>query len=284
MEISIHRFLDHLRDHRGAARNTLLAYRTDLEQFHQVLAAQGAVFPVDLDQETIESYVRWLRAQGYRPATVSRKMAATRSYLEFLGEGEGAAWGQLKELLRAPPSPRKEPRTLSQGELDRLLNAPARRSTAGAIRDHAILSLLYETGFRAAEIVNLMMSDIDVEAGQIFKPPERSEAFPIPRSLPALQRYLREGRPHLSKHPGEETLFLNQRGNGLSRQGLWLVVKRWASAAGLGADLSPQTLRHTRARDLLDAGKTRREVQMFLGLSSPNAIRIHRTKNKTEAQ
>lgn len=284
MERSIQDFLERLRNERGAAENTLLAYYTDLDQFRRVLAARGIREPEELTAVSLESYVRWLHTQGYRPSTISRKMAAARSYLEFIGSGSGVRGEMLRQVLRAPANPRAEPRTLSSEELERLLSAPLKRKSAGAMRDGAILSVLYETAFRAAEIVSLQLGDLNLEGASLLKPPERHERFSIPRSVEPLRRYLQEGRPQLSKQPGEQTLFLNQRGNGLSRQGLWLVVKRWASAADLGDDLSPQTLRHTRAQDLLRAGRTRREVQAFLGLSSPNAIRFHRVKRRTEAE
>ncbi len=284
MERSIQQFLERLRVERGAAKNTLLAYRTDLDQFQRVLAARGVAAPEELDAAVLESYVGWLQMQGYRPATISRKLAVARSYLEFVGHAIGVREEPLRRVLRAPSNPRSEPRTLSPEELDRLLEAPMRRKNAGSIRDSAILSVLYETAFRAAEIVNLQLRDLNIEAALLLKPPARIKVYSIPRSVEPLRRYLRESRPQLSKQPGEQTLFLNQRGNGLSRQGLWLVVKRWASAADLGDDLSPQTLRHTRARDLLRAGHSRREVQAFLGLSSPNAIRIHRTTRQAEAE
>ena len=284
MERSIQQFLERLRVERGAAKNTLLAYRTDLDQFRRVLAARGVAAPEELNAAVLESYVGWLHRQGYRPATISRKLAAARSYLEYAGHASGIRGETLRKVLRAPSNPRSEPRTLSPEELDRLLEAPMRRKSAGAIRDGAILSVLYETAFRAAEIVNLQLGDLNIEAALLLKPPARVEAYAIPRSVEPLKRYLRESRPQLSKQPSEQTLFLNQRGNGLSRQGLWLVVKRWASDADLGDDLSPQTLRHTRARDLLQAGHSRREVQTFLGLSSPNAIRIHRATRGAETE
>jgi integrase/recombinase XerD len=110
---------------------------------------------------------------------------------------------------------------------------------------------------------------------RIRHPANVAESISIPASVDTLRTYLQDGRPHLVRDPQEDVLFLNQRGKGLTRQGLWLVVKRWAEAAGIQGSLSPHTLRHTRARDLLQRGVNRREVQRFLGLSSPNAIRIH---------
>ena len=138
--------------------------------------------------------------------------------------------------------------------------------------------LLYEAGFRATELVELRLADVQLSQARIRHPSHLTESISIPASIDVIRRYLQEGRPHLVRNPREDILFLNQRGTGLTRQGLWLVVKRWAAAAEIQGSLSPHTLRHTRARDLLSRGVNRREVQRFLGLSSPNAIRIHTRK------
>lgn len=284
MDTSIHRFLQHLRHQEHAAENTLLAYSTDLEQFQQVILAHSDESELRflLSHENVRNYASWLGQQGYRPATVSRKMAAVRSFLGYLNEHESAPTRHLQSLLNAPPSPQEQPLTLSKSELQRLIEAPLKFTNPGALRDAAILNVLYETGFRAHAVVTLQLSDIDTERGRIRRPEGEGENLRLEQSVEALKKYIQNGRPNFLKHSGETTLFLNQRGKGLSRQGLWLVVKRWAEEAGLTPELSPQTLRHTRAQHLLESGLKRSEVQHFLGLSSPNALRIHQVSGERD--
>jgi integrase/recombinase XerD len=274
---AIRQYLHQLEFVQNASEHTLQAYRTDLQQFLTVINAQAGspIPPHDLSRELISSYSEWIAAQGYRPATISRKFAALRSFIQYLGEIGLYELPHLAEGLRVPYTPRKIPRMLNHEELMDLLEAPRSSRSPGSLRDAAILNLLYETGFRATELVELRLSDVHLGMARIRHPANVAESISIPASVDTLRTYLQDGRPHLVRDPQEDVLFLNQRGKGLTRQGLWLVVKRWAEAAGIQGSLSPHTLRHTRARDLLQRGVNRREVQRFLGLSSPNAIRIH---------
>ena len=280
MEEAIRRFLVHLEQDRGATQNTLLAYGTDLKQFDRVLSVSphGDTFHDKITKASLTHYAGWLEQQGYRPATISRKMAAVRSFLDYLDQNENFEGSFVNEALKSPPNPRHEPIVLSPDELQCLLEGPSVVRSASALRDSAILTFIYETGFRAAEVVELWTADIDLIFNAVRRPPGRTETRPLGAASSRIAQYLQQGRPHLLRNPLENHLFLNHRGNGLSRQGLWLVVKRWAADVGIDRDISPNTLRHTRAKTLLDSGMSRRDVQKFLGLSSPNAIRVHRTK------
>jgi len=284
MKRSIRQYLDELKSEHNASVHTITAYGTDLDQFYSVLASYLGIplAPEALTPSSIIHYVDWLRVQGYRPATVSRKLAAARSYLEFLSGQDLMDVSRFRELLKGPALGRTQPRTLSKQELDRLLLAPRKHNSPGAIRDAAILSLLYETGLRATDVVRLRVTDVDLDKARIRRPPDRTQWLVIPESIALLQKYLSDGRPHFVRNVVENVLFLNQRGQGLSRQGLWLVVKRWAAAGELEGSLSPHTLRHSRASHMLDEGNSRRDVQTLLGLSSPNAVRIHRRRFRNE--
>jgi integrase/recombinase XerD len=278
MDNAIRRFLTYLERDRSRAHNTILAYRADLDQLRQVIEARtGRPFQAwDLNSETISEYASWLGSQGYRPATISRKMAAVRTFLEYLHLVEGRTLLRFSSALRPPPTPKGQPRVLTDDEVTELLDAPAHKGTARGMRDAAILALLYATGMRAAEVVSLDVDDLDWERSQVHKPGKHSYSLGLGEAEGPLRRYVAEGRQHLIRQEDERALFLNQRGQRLSRQGLWLVVKRWAQAVGLGEDISPHTLRHTLAQHLLRDGRTRKEVQRILGLSSPNTIRLYR--------
>jgi integrase/recombinase XerD len=280
MQTAILRFLTFLREQRGSADNTILAYRTDLQQMDHVIS-EGEAEPVtlqSLDRQKIRRYVDWLNARGYRPATVARKMAAVRSFLDFLGAQDEPISSELMLELQSPPAPRRRPRVLSKEEVERLLSAPAKRESPHGLRDAAILALLYVTGLRAAEAVGLRLDEVDLSEGVIRRADTDGPVLKLGDSLKTLRRYLEKGRPHLSSNTNERALFLNQRGQSLSRQGLWLVVKRWAHETGLGADVSPYSLRHTLAHHMLSDGRSRREVQELLGLSSPNVLRVGKAK------
>ncbi len=277
MQAAIRDYLHQLEYDQHASEHTIQAYRTDLQQFLAVIKAQSGtgIAPGELSEALIQRYSDWLHDQGYKQSTISRKFAALRSFLQYLHDvGLREEVGPIGGL-KVPYRPRKIPRMLNHDELNRLLAAPRSSRTPGGLRDAAILDLLYEGGLRATELVNLRLADVHLSQARLRHPSHSNESISIPGSIESIRSYLQDGRPHLVRDPFEDVLFLNQRGKGLTRQGLWLVVKRWAASAGIKGALSPHTLRHTRARDLLDRGVNRREVQRFLGLSSPNAIRIH---------
>ncbi len=276
MKAAIDRFLLYLKHERGCAVNTQLAYSTDVRQFEHVLSA-GFGSPLKLEElstSMVASYARWLQGQGYRPSTVSRKMAAARAYLIYLERQEGVISPSMHSVLHPPSAPRTLPNVLSREQIDRLVEAPVQTGTPRGLRDASILGLLYVGGLRASEAVGSNLEDVDLAAGNFLRRGVDPMTIRLGVALDPLRVYLRVGRPHLVKDDKEQALFLNLRGKRLSRQGLWLVVKRWAAAEGFGPDISPHTLRHSLIRHLLDDGKSKREIQHMLGLSSPNAIRV----------
>ncbi len=257
--------------------NTVQAYQADLRQLSRLYATRLGRVPVltDLTAESLDGYLDWLIQQSYRPATVARKTAAVRSFLDYLGREGGPVVPPAAAVLRVPPTQRPARRVLSHDEIASLLGAPASATTPRGLRDAAVLGVLYATGMRATEIVNLRVEDVDLARGLAFRrgaAAAEDQSLPLGAAVEPLRRYLREGRPLLVREPDEPALFLNQRGQRLSRQGLWLVIRRWASASGLADDVSPHTLRRSLAQHLLDSGQSRRQVQTLLGLSSPNAL------------
>jgi integrase/recombinase XerD len=276
MKAAIDRFLSYLKDNKGCADNTLLAYSTDVRQFEQVLSASAGslVKPEEIKPSMVANYARWLDGQGYRPATVSRKMAASRAFLVYLEQQEEVIPSSTYAVLHPPPAPRTLPHTLSREEVYRLLKAPSKTGTPRGLRDAAILGVLYVGGLRATEAVEANLQDVDLAGGKFLRNGAEPATLNLGIALDPMHAYLRAGRPYLVKDEKEEALFLNLRGKRLSRQGLWLVVKRWAAVEGLGREISPHTLRHSLIRHLLDDGKSKRDIQHMLGLSSPNAIRV----------
>lgn len=270
-------YLAHLKYVQGRAKNTILAYRTDLRQFRQVLRRffEGPVMASEIDANCIEVYLDWLEDRGFEASTVSRKLAALRSFFRYLDESRQLNSADLRRELQMSPPEREPPRVLSRSQVDRLIHEPAGSTGARDIRDAAILSFLYATGLRSAEATRVEVNDIDLERGVLDRARAVTDPLPLGVAYHAVERYMKEGRPQLLRNRAVAALFLNQRGEGLSRQGLWLVVKKWSAACNLGGDVSPYTLRHSLTRHLLEDGRSRREVQEVLGLSSSHAVRHH---------
>ena len=262
-------FLAYLELERGLSRNTLNAYRTDLLQYGDFLIQHDAdaltVGPADVSEFLAE-----LATGNGRPpcsaATIHRKAACLRSFYRHL---------RREDLLDHDPAarlhgPKRRPRlphVLARAEVQRLLRQPSGTDPA-ALRDRALLELMYACGLRASEAISLEVGDVDLEAGILRARGKGSKERLVPvgrQAVRAVAAYLATGRPALVGQREEDHLFVNRRGVGLSRQGLYKIVQRHARAAGLADRMSPHTLRHTFATHLLAGGCDLRSVQEMLG-------------------
>jgi len=263
-------FLAYLEFERGLSRNTLEAYRSDLLQFgaylrrHEtdVLAAEHA----DLAGFLSELANGGPERPPVAPATLQRKAACLRSFYRHLRR-EGVVSHDPTADLRAPRKSQKLPKVLSRGDVDRLLRAP-RGTEPGALRDRALLELMYACGLRASEAIDLETTDLDLDAGVLQARGKGSKERIVPvgsAAARAITIYLARGRPKLVGERLESRLFVNHRGAGLTRQGLYKIVQRHAASAGLAGDMSPHTLRHTFATHLLAGGCDLRSLQEMLG-------------------
>jgi len=263
-------FLAYLELERGLSRNTLEAYRSDLLQFGEFLDRRGldaatinhgdaAAFLAELASGTGER-------QPVSPATLSRKVACLRSFYRHLRR-EGAIEHDPTAELRGPRKSQRLPRVLSRDEVLRLLGEP-RGTDPRALRDRALLEVMYACGLRASEAVALELSDVDLEEGVLRARGKGSKERIVPiggEAVGALRAYCRRGRPLQAAGGSEARLFLNRRGAGLTRQGLYKIVQGHARRAGLEHKMSPHTLRHTFATQLLAGGCDLRCVQEMLG-------------------
>lgn len=274
MEKVFQAFLTHLKDERGRSENTLLAYKSDFSHFQRYLSERhsGQLDISQLTDEILDDYLVWLEARGYRTATIARKWAALRSFLGFLKREGLIGNHELGQNLQIDPIVREPPLALSREQTQELLDAPSRLNSPLGLRDAALLAMMYETGLRVKDILQVRVADIDIESGVLSFP--RKET--LGKAAGKVADYLRDGRPHLARVVEEQALFLNQRGSGLTRQGLWLIVKRWSMEIGIKHRISPHSLRYSLAQHLSDQGKDRRELQMRLGLKSPNSVRFFR--------
>jgi integrase/recombinase XerD len=262
-------FISHLELERGLSRNTLEAYSSDLQQYGRFLAQRG-VGPLAAGPEDLSAFIGELAAgDGGRlpaPATLQRKVASLRSFYRYLRREEALETDPTAELR--PPRPKgKLPSVLSRDEVNRLLAAPAGSSPAD-LRDRALLETMYACGLRASEAIELGLADLDMQGGVLRARGKGAKERIVPigsAALRALREYFERGRPRLVGMSDQQRVFVNQRGEGLTRQGLYKIVQRHARSAGLERRMSPHTLRHTFATHLLAGGCDLRSLQEMLG-------------------
>jgi integrase/recombinase XerD len=263
-------FLAYLEFERGLSRNTLEAYRSDLLQYGAWLRERG-IAPLEVAHSDVAAFLTAL-AEGapgrppVAPATLQRKVACLRSFHRHLRR-EDLIVDDPTAHIRAPRQGRRLPKVLTRHEVDKLLAQP-RGTEPAALRDRALLELMYACGLRASEAVDLDVSDLDLEEAVLRARGKGSKERLVPiggAAVRAVAAYLQRGRPKLVGLGNEPRLFVNHRGQGLTRQGLYKIVQRHAIAAGLGDKMSPHTLRHSFATHLLAGGCDLRAVQEMLG-------------------
>jgi integrase/recombinase XerD len=279
-------FLAYLELERGLSRNTLEAYRSDLLQFGEFLERRR-LNAVEARHGDLAAFLSEL-AQGVneRPpvaaATLQRKAACLRSFYRHLRR-EGAIEHDPTAELRGPPRTKRLPLVLSREEVGMLLNEP-KGSEPRALRDRALLEVMYACGLRASEAVGLELADVDLEEGMLRARGKGSKerVVPIGRQAVAAQRvYLQRGRPALvgasnvDRSKIDQHLFVNRRGTGLTRQGLYKIIQGHAARVGLQDRMSPHTLRHTFATHLLAGGCDLRSLQEMLGHADLSTTQVY---------
>ncbi len=263
-------FLAYLELERGLSRNTLQAYRSDLLQLAEHLDRRG-LDVLQVGHPELAAFLSELTAGGEeRPpvaaATLARKVACLRSFYRHLRR-EGAIVHDPTAELRGPPKTQRLPRVLSREEVARLLREP-KGSEPRALRDRALLEVMYACGLRASEAVVLELGDVDLDEEMLRARGKGSKERLVPigrQAVTAMRAYCERGRPALVGAGVEPRLFVNRRGSGLTRQGLYKIVQGHARGAGLHEKMSPHTLRHTFATHLLAGGCDLRSLQEMLG-------------------
>ncbi|KIL37080.1 recombinase XerD [Gordoniibacillus kamchatkensis] len=270
MEQDVETMLAEMAAERRLADNTLASYRRDLLPYISYLREQGVLTLAQSTKTNVSAYLSSLSRRGRSPATRARAVVSIRALYAFLVRS-GRMGHDPARFIEAPKAPRKTPRALPVADVERLLAAPDTNTPSGQ-RDKAMLELLYATGLRVTELVSLHMSDVNVALAFLRCEGGDGQERIVPiggYALQAIEAYLREGRPRLLR-PGVETdaLFVSQRGDGMTRQAFWNIVKRCAEAAGITASLTPQLLRSSFAAHLLANGADVRAVQDMLGHAS----------------
>ncbi len=281
MDDQIGHFLNFMSVEKGASGNTVAAYKNDLQQFDSyIVGLNGNGKPRDweqLERGLILQYLITLKARNYAEATVARKIAAIKSFFQYM-QAEGLIRRNPAESLESPRVGRSLPKPLSVTEIDELLEQPMKRNTPEARRDRAMLELLYATGLRVTELVSLNVDDVNMSGPYVRCMGKGSKERTIPiheQATASVADYLNEGRGPLVKNRSETALFVNRRGERLTRQGFWLILKQYAKEANITSSVTPHTLRHSFATHMLRGGMNLRHVQELLGHANISTTQVY---------
>ena len=259
-------FLDYLTVECGLAKNTLLAYRRDLERFATYLAHWAIRTPGEVDADRVVAYLMHLKEEGLAPNSISRALAAIKMFFRFVWS-EGEVPKDVTSTLDAPRVWHRLPEVLNRQEVDRIVNAPAANTPLG-LRDRAMLSTLYASGLRVSELCSLTLGSVNLQYGflRCLGKGSRERVVPISRKASdAVKEYLENARPKLMRGQAHDVLFVSRNGRPLDREVVWDFVKRYARRAGVTRPVSPHTFRHSFATHLLEGGADLRAVQEMLG-------------------
>lgn len=279
-------FLNYLSVERGLARNTIISYREDLNAYINFLTECHIDALSKANKDDIVNFMLFQKDKGLNANSIARRIAAIKSFHRFLAR-ERILKTDPTSLIDSPKLWKKIPETLTENEVEALLNQPNIRDKQG-MRDRAILEILYATGMRVSEAVNLKVDNVNLEIGflRCIGKGNKERVIPIGRkAISSLKRYLGLSRPHLLKSKESSVLFLNRFGNKISRQSLWKLIKKYAKGARIKKPVRPHILRHSFATHLLERGADLRSVQEMLGHSNISTTQIytHISKDRLKA-
>jgi integrase/recombinase XerD len=269
----IERFIDALAMEAGLSRNTLDAYRSDLESLAVSLGRRALA---SAERGDLEAHLARLMSGGRSARSRARAVSSLRRFYRYLVR-EGVRDADPTALLESPKIGRPLPKSLSEADVEQLIAAPD-VATARGLRDRAMLETLYATGLRVSELVGLTLSEINLDAGIVRVTGKGSKERLVPMGDEAIvwvARFLREARPVLTDKHRSDALFPTERGQAMTRQAFWHMLRRHARTAGIAAQLSPHVLRHAFATHLLNHGADLRVVQMLLGHSDLSTTQIY---------
>jgi len=278
----IKRFLAYLKAEKGLSDNTSFAYENDLSQlarFVEEEANKGGNIPswAGFTRQEMMRYLLDLQGKKYAATTRARKLAAARSFFKFL-EAEGIIKEDPTKNMESMNVGRSLPKPISINQIRILLEQPAKSTTPEAKRDEAMLQLLYASGMRVSELISLDIEDVNTLDGDVrcFGKGHKERIIPIhQQAATIIEQYVHDARPHLAHNKNEKALFLNRRGERLTRQGFWQILKQYAKQAGLTVPVTPHTLRHSFATHMLSGGADLRAVQELLGHANISTTQVY---------
>ena len=265
----------YLRDVKKSSANTLSSYLRDIRQLGDYLASHTDLGYDSADSSALSGYIDWLKGNGKSVATVSRAIASIKGFYSFLLE-QGYIADNPSTVLVPDKSTQKLPQILTSKEVELLLEQPECVDPKG-YRDRAMLELLYATGIRVSELINLDIGDLNLPAGIITcRGRDKDRAIPLyTAAVKALSEYIEFIRPRMIASPEEKALFVNVGGERMSRQGFWKLIKSYQIKAGIDKDITPHTLRHSFAAHLLENGADLRSIQEMLGHADISSTQIY---------
>lgn len=277
-ESLIQNFLDHIWMESGLSEHTLSAYRRDLMGFSTWLLEERATSLLDVARSDIEAYLGWKLEKQAQSTSVSRLLSSIKRFYRFYIR-EGRLQEDPSALVKAPKTAKKLPKSLSEQDVQHLLEAPDVETLLGT-RDKLMFEMLYASGLRVSELVGLRLDQINTHMGVIKVMGKGNKERLVPlgeEALACLHTYLKTARPELLKGVDQTTpyVFVTRRGGGITRQSAWYIIKKYAKQANIHADISPHTLRHAFATHLLNHGAGLRAVQMLLGHSDLSTTQIY---------
>ncbi len=283
MVVEINHFIIYLREIKKTSKNTEVSYQRDLMQLASFLGQQGIIEVGKVTKTSLNSYILYLEKAGRATTTISRTLASMKAFFHYECT-QGNIGKDPAELIKAPKVEKKEPIILTVDEVNCLLSQPD-GETPKEFRDRAMLELLYATGIRVSELINLKKSDVNLTVGYITCKDEHKERMiPFGKvSKLALSAYMERGREYLLKEQDSEWLFTNCNGRPMSRQGFWKIVKFYGDKAGIKADITPHSLRHSFAAHLLRNGADIHVVQAMLGHSDMATTQMYMNYAQKEA-
>jgi integrase/recombinase XerD len=283
MKEYIDSFLKYLSVEKGFSKNTEEAYRNDLTQLMKYVtedsSKKGEIPSWDgFDRQKMLAYMLYLNEQGYASTTKARKIAAAKSFFKFLTDEHKVEINPTENIASLKVG-RALPKPISVAQARRLLDEPNKGTTPEAKRDKAMLELLYASGMRVSELVALDVEHVDTKGGFVrcIGKGNKERMIPVyPRASQATAEYISEARPKIVQHNvKEKALFLNVRGERLTRQGLWQILKGYAKSAGIDVEVTPHTLRHSFATHMLNGGADLRMVQELLGHANISTTQVY---------
>lgn len=279
MEQVISGFITYLHNVKKKSLNTELSYRRDLSKMQDYFKEQGITDVKAVDEDALSGYAQYLNNSGFAPATVSRSIASAKAFFHYC-MNEGIIEKDPTGVLKAPKIEKKIPGIMSMDEITKLLEQP-KGDTPKEIRDKAMLELLYATGIRVTELMNLRIEDVNMQMCYIVcKSDNKERVIPFGKEAKnAMSKYLNGGRDAMVEDTTSRILFANCQGQQMSRQGFWKLIKYYAKKAGIQSDITPHTLRHSFAAHLVQNGADLRSVQEMLGHSDISTTQIYAAMN-----